>query len=146
MRGRMVDGKPGAEQLHRAYDQKQNNRRLQGLSRVRAGETTASPRPLFVTAPPNSPPWNFLGPAPTATAAFGSNQQNYGPAVGRVTVSERRSIVPLGGGGMLYFSGIVRTRCRCGVILGASRIEDNRRVLAVLTYLSSSSASPTARS
>ena len=90
MRGRMVDGKPGAEQLHRAYDQKLNNRRLQGLARARAaqgtpGDTTASPRPQFVTAPPNSPPWNFLGPAPTATAAFGSNQQNYGPAVGRVT-------------------------------------------------------------
>ncbi|MFI5113159.1 MAG: hypothetical protein ACHP9S_10055, partial [Terriglobales bacterium] len=91
MRGRMVDGKPGAEQLHRAYDQKLNNRRLQGLARARAaqgtsGDTTASPRPLFVTAPPNSPPWNFLGPAPTATAAFNNlTQQNYGPAVGRVT-------------------------------------------------------------
>lgn len=91
MRGRMVDGKPGAEQLHRAYDQKLNNRRLQGLARARAaqgtsGDTTASPRPLFVTAPPNSPPWNFLGPAPTATAAFNNlKQQNYGPAVGRVT-------------------------------------------------------------
>ncbi|HEX9119663.1 MAG TPA: hypothetical protein VF840_03910, partial [Terriglobales bacterium] len=91
MRGRMVDGKPGAEQLHRAYDQKLNNRRLQGLSRARAaqgttGDTTASPRPLFVTAPPNSPPWSFLGPAPTATAAFNNlKQQNYGPAVGRVT-------------------------------------------------------------
>jgi hypothetical protein len=91
MRGRMVDGKPGAEQLHRAYDQKLNNRRLQGLARARSaqgttGDTPASPRPLFVTAPPNSPPWNFLGPAPTATAAFNNlTQQNYGPAVGRVT-------------------------------------------------------------
>jgi large repetitive protein len=96
MRGRMVDGKPGAEQLHRAYDQKLNNRRLQGLARAAAaqgttGNTTASPRPLFVPAPPDSPPWNFLGPAPTATAAFSSTlqdyspQQNYGPAIGRVT-------------------------------------------------------------
>jgi hypothetical protein len=90
MRGRMVDGKPGAERLHRAYDQKLNNRRLQGLARARAaqgitGDTTASPRPQFVTAPAGSPPWSFVGPAPTATAAFGSNQQNYGPAIGRVT-------------------------------------------------------------
>ncbi|MGB9107032.1 MAG: hypothetical protein WCC59_19910 [Terriglobales bacterium] len=85
MRGRMVDGKPGAEQLHRAYDQKLNNRRLQGLARAGSGETTASPRPLFVPAPAGSAPWNFLGPAPTATAAVGSNVQDYGPAVGRVT-------------------------------------------------------------
>ncbi len=91
MRGRMVDGKPGAEQLHRAYDQKLNNRRLQGLARATAAQgtsstTTASPRPLFVPAPAGSAPWNFLGPAPTATAAFNNlKQQNYGPAVGRVT-------------------------------------------------------------
>ncbi len=91
MRGRMVDGKPGAEQLHRAYDQKLNNRRLQGLARATAaqgatGKTTASPRPLFLPAPAGSAPWNFLGPAPTATAAFNNlKQQNYGPVVGRVT-------------------------------------------------------------
>ncbi|MBZ5511372.1 MAG: hypothetical protein LAN70_09410 [Acidobacteriia bacterium] len=91
MRGRMVDGKPGAEQLHRAYDQKLNNRRLLGLAWATAaqgtsGRTTASPRPLFVPAPAGSAPWNFLGPAPTSTAAFNNlKQQNYGPAVGRVT-------------------------------------------------------------
>ncbi|MBZ5570071.1 MAG: hypothetical protein LAN64_19785 [Acidobacteriia bacterium] len=94
LRGRMVNGKPGAEQLHRAYNQKLNNRRLQGLARDRStqsatasstGAGTASPRPLFVTAPSGSAPWNFLGPSPTATGAFNSAQQDYGPAVGRVT-------------------------------------------------------------
>ncbi len=84
LRGRVVDGKPGAEQLHRAYEQKLNNRRLQ---RDAGGAQATSPRPLFVTAPPDSPPWNFLGPAPTATVAANdsNNQQNYGPAIGRVT-------------------------------------------------------------
>ena len=88
LRGRTVDGKPGAQQLHRAYEQKLNNRRLQGHARVGSSQGTtgvASPRPLFNVAPAGSPPWTFLGPAPTATAAVGNNQQNYGPAVGRVT-------------------------------------------------------------
>src|SRR5207248_1392754 len=79
LRGRMVDGKPGAQQLHRAYEQKLNNRRLQAearaaSSRGTSGATSASPRPLFQLAPAGSPPWTFLGPAPTATAAVGSNQ------------------------------------------------------------------------
>ncbi|MBZ5627811.1 MAG: hypothetical protein LAO06_03000 [Acidobacteriia bacterium] len=95
LRGRMVNGKPGAEQLHRAYNQKLNNRRLQGLARDQTTATqgataagTASPRPLFVPAPSGGAPWNFLGPAPTATSGLNTNppnQQNYGPAVGRVT-------------------------------------------------------------
>jgi hypothetical protein len=90
MRGRTVEGKPGAEQLHRAYEQKLNNRRLQALPQARitqsaTGTSAAAPRPEFVTAPAGSPPWNFLGPAPTASAAVNDNQQNYGPVVGRVT-------------------------------------------------------------
>ncbi|HET7184250.1 MAG TPA: hypothetical protein VFI82_06165 [Terriglobales bacterium] len=90
MRGRTVDGKPGAEQLHHAYDQKLNNRRMRALPQARitqsaSGTSAAAPRPEFVTAPAGSPPWNFLGPAPTASGAFNDNQQNYGPVVGRVT-------------------------------------------------------------
>lgn len=81
LRGRSVDGKPATKLLRRAYEQKLNNRILQGS----AGAQAWGPRPRFVNAPAGSPPWNFLGPAPTATAAFNDNQQNYGPAVGRVT-------------------------------------------------------------
>jgi hypothetical protein len=89
LRGRTVDGRPAAEQLHRAYNQKLNHRRLQAQPPAQSGAQdatpSASPRPLFVPQPAGGPVWTPLGPAPTATAAVGSSQQDYGPAVGRVT-------------------------------------------------------------
>jgi hypothetical protein len=89
LRGRTFNGRPASEQLHRAYKQKLNNRRIHSQRRAQSGAQdatlSASPRPMFIPQPAGGPVWTALGPAPTATAAFGSPEQDYGPAVGRVT-------------------------------------------------------------
>jgi len=97
MRGRTVNGKPAPELLHKAYQQKLNNRRLHEaarLSQARSSTTQASTGeagaaqsvvPSFVQTT-GGPSWVPLGPAPSGTASVGDQDQDYGPAIGRSTV------------------------------------------------------------
>ncbi|HEY5161673.1 MAG TPA: hypothetical protein VII81_01560, partial [Terriglobales bacterium] len=97
MRGRTVNGKPAPELLHKAYQQKLNNRRLHEaarLSQARSSTTQASTgeagaaqsvNPNFIQTT-GGPSWVPLGPAPSGTASVGDQDQDYGPAIGRSTV------------------------------------------------------------
>lgn len=101
LRGRTVNGKPAPELLHKAYQQKLNNRRLHEAARqsqMRASgtqsstSTSTSSTPTFTALNPNfistttGPSWVPFGPAPSGTASVGDLDQDYGPAIGRTTV------------------------------------------------------------
>jgi hypothetical protein len=97
MRGRTVNGKPAPELLHKAYQQKLNNRRLHEAARLSQARSSASQtsigeagaaqsvNPNFVQTT-GGPSWVPLGPAPSGTASVGDQDQDYGPAIGRSTV------------------------------------------------------------
>ncbi len=85
MRGRTLDGRPAAAQLHHAYNQKLSNRALHAQSVLQGAASGATPHPRYSPQPAGGPVWTALGPAPTATAAYNNSQQDYGPAIGRVT-------------------------------------------------------------
>lgn len=92
MRGRMVNGHPGAAELNRAYRQKMAKRAqrarvsaaqtmtVEGAQGAQSGSTVQS---ITSTATPNGNVWTALGPAPAASSADSS--QDYGPVVGRIT-------------------------------------------------------------
>lgn len=94
LRGRTYNGKPAPQLLHKAYQQKMNNRAAQQRSRTAQANTTAAAsgaassdavRPDFIPTT-NGPSWTPIGPAPSGTASPGDTTQDYGPAVGRTTV------------------------------------------------------------
>jgi hypothetical protein len=97
MRGRTVNGKPAPELLHKAYQQKLNNRRLHEAARLSQARSSAtqtstgepgaaqSVNPNFIQTT-GGPSWVPLGPAPSGTASVGDQDQDYGPAIGRSTV------------------------------------------------------------
>ena len=97
LRGRTVNGRPAARELHRAHQQKRENRRLRAIEAGNRSAATQSavssenaapgasvPAPSYVQST-GGPSWVSLGPAPTATAAWNNGSQDYGPAVGRAT-------------------------------------------------------------
>jgi hypothetical protein len=96
LRGRTVNGKPAPQLLHRAYQQKLNNRALHQQARQSqmrtantqgaGGSTATSISPLFVQSSGTGASWTALGPAPSGTASVGDPNQDYGPAIGRTTV------------------------------------------------------------
>ena len=89
MRGRTVNGRPGAKELHQAYQQKMANRKLRAtLSGAKTAAKSAQSGAAAVqsisnTTIPYGSVWTPLGPAPAATSS--DNVQDYGPAVGRIT-------------------------------------------------------------
>lgn len=104
LRGRTVNGKPAPQLLHKAYQQKLNNRRLQQIKQSQARTSSTQTTPTSSTSStssatatqsvnpstiPNTNPgakWVGVGPAPSGTASVGDLDQDYGPAVGRTTV------------------------------------------------------------
>ena len=80
IRGRMYNGKVGAEQRARAYQQKLNMARTARVNATRTGRTNAASG--FADA---FGFWTPIGPGPTATASGTDPDQDYGPVVGRVT-------------------------------------------------------------
>ena len=72
LRGRTLPNQPTAELLRRAHAQKQA---------LRAAQASHSHSPV----PQNSPSWTPLGPAPLASDASGTGQQNYNWVSGRAT-------------------------------------------------------------
>ncbi len=96
LRGRTINGRPAPELLHKAYQQKLNNRRLREAATSQArtaspnqpsAATTSTPtaNPNFISTT-GGPFWTPIGPAPSGTASVGDLEQDYGPAVGRTTV------------------------------------------------------------
>ena len=99
MRGRTFNGKPAPELLHRAYQQKLNNRALNAskesavrtnttttVSGANSATTSAAQPVLSFTPTVGGASWVPLGPAPSGTASVGDVKQDYGPAIGRATV------------------------------------------------------------
>ena len=96
MRGRTVNGTPGAAQLRRAYAQKLNNRRLRALQQAQAasarvGAAAGSTAPQAGAAAQSAailPPSNGVAwtPVPSGIAAIRTDSgQDYGLVVGRAT-------------------------------------------------------------